>query len=74
MKQVFIYKTQEIVTLVSQNPEARSFIANNVDKKQWAYKDPSDIHNSPIIVNPDFYIPIIGILKTNNFDVAVNGK
>ena len=64
MKQVFIYKTQEIVTLVSQNPEARSFIANNVDKKQWAYKDPSDIHNSPII----------GILKTNNFDVAVNGK
>lgn len=74
MKQVFIYKTQEIVTLVSQNPEARSFIANNVDKKQWAYKDPDDIHNSPIIVNPDFYIPIIGILKTNNFDVAVNGK
>ncbi len=74
MKQVFIYKTQEIVTLVSQNPEARSFIANNVDKKQWAYKDPNDIHNSPIIVNPDFYIPIIGILKTNNFDVAVNGK
>tara|TARA_R100001443_G_scaffold49746_1_gene62030 strand:- start:2068 stop:2292 length:225 start_codon:yes stop_codon:yes gene_type:complete len=74
MKQVFIYKTQEIVTLVSQNPEARSFIANKVDKKQWAYKDPNDIHNSPIIVNPDFYIPIIGILKTNNFDVAVNGK
>jgi hypothetical protein len=74
MKQVFIYKTQEIVTLVSQNPEARNFIAKNIDKKQWAYKDPSDIHNSPIIVNPDFYIPIIGILKTNNFDVAVNGK
>ena len=74
MKQVFIYKTQEIVTLASQNPEARSFIANKVDKKQWAYKDPNDIHNSPIIVNPDFYIPIIGILKTNNFDVAVYGK
>ena len=74
MQQVEIYKMNDSVTLVSQNPAAREFIEKNVEQKHWAFMDPSDKLSSPILINPDFYIPIIGLLKTNNFSVAVNGK
>ena len=74
MQDVEIYKMTDSVTLVTQNPDVRRFIESKIPKEKWAMLDVDNDLNSPIIINPDFYIPLIGFLKTNRFKVAVNGK